>query len=194
MVCLVGVATPRNSKLFMAKFLGLKDGFLLHRRVGIADGEALVQILPKECGKAAETFILRGMDQFVSDENTVVCEIASDVDTMAKCKPSGEGTDEPSGLAGCTQDGMLWRGNGWDRQQTNALRMDHANLPSVGNLRSRKANASFKNSLFLLFGPCRRQGQKLLKLFWAQNAFAHGNCVSPSTVEVHWDADEMTPN
>ena len=38
----------------MAKAFGGENGFLLHGRFGITDAEALVQILPKEFGDAAQ--------------------------------------------------------------------------------------------------------------------------------------------
>ena len=50
--------------------------FLFHRSRGITDGQTLGEVLPEEGPDPAKALILRGVDQFVSDQSTLAPAVA----------------------------------------------------------------------------------------------------------------------
>ena len=78
------LSPPRQS-------LRCEHRFLLEGRRRIADRQAFVEVLAKEGEDAALAFVLRGMDEFVGDEEAVVAEIAANVDAVAQREPGGVG-------------------------------------------------------------------------------------------------------
>ena len=60
------------------------DRFLFHRSRGITDGQTLGEVLPEEGPNPAEALILRGVDQFVSNQSALAPAVAPHEDPVTQ--------------------------------------------------------------------------------------------------------------
>src|SRR5882724_7847557 len=125
---------------FLEESLRDENGFLLHGRGRVADGQAFVQILSKEREDAAATFILAGVDEFMGDESAVICKIAAEINAVTQREARGEGTDQPGRLSRGAQGRMIRRRNRRDSQETDGFGMGDTHPARVGKLGRRESN------------------------------------------------------
>jgi hypothetical protein len=140
------------------------DRLLLHRGGGIANGDALLQILLKELLKATEPLILQCVDELVKNQWALAPAIGPDVDTVSQGQSAGARADKLRRFSSGAKSRMLWDGNMANTQQSDFVRVCNTNLHGVRGLGRCEWHAITKDATLLDLCPCTGQRKEHLEL------------------------------
>ena len=136
-----------------AKVCGFEDGFAFHGGAGVADGDALIQVLLQEWLEAAEAFVLGSMDKFVEDQGTVCPAIGADENSVSDGQARGVRGDKAGGFGGGAKQRVLGHGDAGDFEEADSFWMSDADFFGVGDFDGREGDAFAENNSLLFLGP-----------------------------------------
>lgn len=104
---------------------------MFHRRRGVTDGQALVQILPEERFNAAEPLILRGVDQLMGNEGAIGPAVSPDKNPVAQSETARRGSKKMN-RSGCGLESKIrGRGHPGEREKSHPLRRNHTDRAGI---------------------------------------------------------------